>query len=398
MRNLFGPDTVTGYCTNVHAGPTYDQMLENLRTHALPVKRMVSPDEPMGVGLWLTDDAAKQIIEQDRAQELRDWLRIHGLLAYTFNGFPFGDFHQPVVKHLVYQPQWNDEARLKYTINLAAILAQLLPEGVNEGGISTLPIGWRKSVESDSNASFNAAMNLCKLADALTELEERTGKLIHVDLEPEPGCYLDTSDDVVEFFKEELLLVATSEYRVRRYLRICHDICHSAVMFEPQVVALKRYVDAGISVGKVQVSSAVVTPFNRLDDYERIDALKQLRSFAEDRYLHQTVANVSGSTFYSDLPKAIAEFAETPPPQVEWRTHFHVPLYLERFGLLETTQADVIECLTHVRELTDCKHFEAETYAWSVLPKELQEESLAHGIAKELQWLKDQAAVLNPNI
>lgn len=395
MRNLFGPDTITGYCTNVHAGPTFDQMLENLRTHAIPVKRMVSPDEPMGVGLWLTDDAAKQIIEQGRAHELCDWLRIHGLIAYTFNGFPFGDFHQPVVKHLVYQPQWNDDARLNYTINLATILAQLLPEGVNEGGISTLPIGWRKSVESDSNASFNAAMNLCKLADALTELEEKTGKLIHVDIEPEPGCYLDTAEDVVEFFKEELLLVATSEYRVRRYLRICHDICHSAVMFEPQCVALKRYADAGISVGKVQVSSAVRTPFDRLDDYERIDALKQLQGFAEDRYLHQTVANVSGSTFYSDLPDALAEFSETPPPQVEWRTHFHVPLYLERFGLLETTQADVIECLTHVRELTDCKHFEAETYAWSVLPKALQEVSLAHGIAKELQWLKDQAAVLN---
>lgn len=396
MRNLFGPDSITGYCTNVHAGPTYEQMLENLRTHALPVKRMVSPDEPMGVGLWLTDAAATQIIEQDRAYELRDWLGIHGLLAYTFNGFPFGDFHQPVVKHLVYQPQWNDDARLNYTINLARILAKLLPDDMSEGSISTLPIGWRKEVNHDTDASFRSALNLCKLADELTAIEDETGKLIHVDIEPEPGCYLDTAEDVVEFFKEEVLLAAESEYRVRRYLRVCHDICHSAVMFEPQCVALKRYLDAGISVGKVQVSSAVSTPFNRLDVYERIDALKQLQGFAEDRYLHQTVANISGSKFYADLPDAIAEFGETPPPEAEWRTHFHVPLYLERFGYLETTQADVIECLTHVRELTDCKHFEAETYAWSVLPDELQEDSLAHGIAKELQWLKDQAAALKP--
>ncbi len=395
MRDLFGSDSVTGYCTNVHAGPTLNDMLDNLRTHALPVKKKVSPDQPMGVGLWLTDVAAKQVIEQNRVQELWEFLEIHGLMAFTFNGFPFGDFHQPVVKHLVYQPQWNDQARLDYTINLAKILAQLLPDDVHEGSISTLPIGWRKTVEDDANASFHAALNLCKLADVLTELEEQTGKLIHVDLEPEPGCYLDTSDDVVEFFKEELLLAAESEYRVHRYLRVCHDICHSAVMFESQVVALKRYADAGIAVGKVQVSNAVVAPFDRLDDYERIDALQQLKAFAEDRYLHQTVANVSGSKFYSDLPDAVAEYDEKPPPQVEWRTHFHVPLYLERFGLLETTQSEVLECLARVRELTDCNHFEAETYAWDVLPTELQEDTLAHGIARELNWLKEQAARLN---
>jgi len=320
--------------------------------------------------------------------------RNHGLLAYTFNGFPFGDFHQPVVKHLVYQPQWNDTARLEYTLNLARILAALLPDDVNEGGISTLPLGWRTTVQEDTNASFQAALNLVKLADELTTLEEETGKLIHIDIEPEPGCYLDTATDVVEFFKEELLLAATSEYRVLRYLRVCHDICHSAVMFEPQVDALLAYRKAGIAVGKVQISSAIVTPFDRLDDYERIDALKQLKGFSEDRYLHQTVAQVSGSKFYGDLPDALAEYDDAPPPKVQWRTHFHVPLYLEKFGLLETTQSDVIDCLQNIRALTDCKHFEAETYAWSVLPKELQEDTLADGIAKELNWLKGQAAAL----
>jgi hypothetical protein len=40
------------------------------------------------------------------------------------------------------------------------------------------------------------------------------------------------------------------------------------------------------------------------------------------------------------------------------------------------------------------KHWEVETYAWNVLPKELQVPDLAEGIAKELLWVKEQAAKL----
>jgi hypothetical protein len=61
------------------------------------------------------------------------------------NGFPYGDFHEPVVKHKVYQPTWYEPARWKYTLQLAEILNQLLLPGV-EGSISTLPIAWPSKV------------------------------------------------------------------------------------------------------------------------------------------------------------------------------------------------------------------------------------------------------------
>ena len=35
-------------------------------------------------------------------------------------------------------------------------------------------------------------------------------------------------------------------------------------------------------------------------------------------------------------------------------------------------------------------HYEAETYAWGVLPEALQQPDLATGIARELVWLRDQ--------
>ena len=73
--------------------------------------------------------------------------------------------------------------------------------------------------------------------------------------------------------------------------------------------------------------------------------------------------------------------------------HFHVPVFSTGFGLLGTTQADIIECLRTLRRNHDVSHFEVETYAWNVLPDELRAADLATGIASELIWLRDDAAV-----
>ena len=390
MRNLLGPGTIAGYCTNVHAGASYSLTLANLEAYATSIRELVCPDQPMGIGLWLAHDAASQIIGGDHIEAFRDWLFKHDFIAYTLNGFPYGNFHEARVKHNVYHPEWSVPARLEYTRQLADILVHLLPDEDKEGSISTLPIGWRASITSNSDKSFAAAQNLVKLADHLSHIEDTTSKRIHLDLEPERGCYRDTAQDVVDFFKDELFLLG-NEHRLRRHLRVCHDVCHASVMFEPQEQALDTYKKAGIAIGKVQLSSAVRARFDQLDDRDRIDALNQLREFGEDRYLHQTTAHVAGAHMWDDLPIAIDEFDGTPPPGAEWRTHFHVPLFLEKFGLLESTQDDVLRCLKLIRQYSDCKHFEVETYAWSVLPKELKCVDLVEGIAQELKWLKAHA-------
>ena len=95
-----------GYCTNVHAGATLEQTKANLQKYALPVKRIVSPDEPMGIGLWFSRQCVNELFNQGAKglPKLGPWLEDHGLIPFTFNGFPYGDFHQPVVKHRVYEP------------------------------------------------------------------------------------------------------------------------------------------------------------------------------------------------------------------------------------------------------------------------------------------------------
>ena len=390
MHDALGPNTRLGYCTNVHAGATYDQTLANLQRHAVAVKQRVSPDAPMGLGLWLSAQAARQVTAAGRVAELRDWLHDRGLFVFTLNGFPYGDFHDDIVKHRVYSPDWSNPARLEYTLSLARILVELLPEE-GEAGISTLPVGWG-DMQQDANRLETAGAQLTSLVHQLARLELDTGKHIHIDLEPEPGCVFDTSGGAVDFFRQRLLGTA-DDLSVRGYLRICHDVCHAAVMFEPQRDAFMQYQSAGVSVGKVQVSSAIRLPFDDMNAQERDASLAALRPFAEGRYLHQTVVRTDdGQThFYDDLPEALRRAEASDGPRGEWRVHFHVPVHMGRIDALHTTQDEV---RTAIRAATarGVRDFEVETYAWPVLPEALQPAELADGLADELRWVPQHAA------
>jgi hypothetical protein len=277
----------TGYCTNVHAGADLDQVVANLKRFAIPVRQQFCPTEPLGIGLWLSASAARKLISDRRLPELAGWLGQSGLLPFTLNGFPYGDFHRDVVKHQVYLPAWHEKERTEYTRNLAAILHGLLPAGF-EGSISTLPLAWA-TPEPPLEQLQQAATALARLAEHLARFEQETGRLIHIDLEPEPGCILQRSGDVVRFFEHYLLRPGRDEHLLRRHVRVCHDICHAAVMFEEQSDVLERYLSAGIAVGKIQVSSAVALDLDQAGATERAEALRQLAGFDEPRYLHQTV-------------------------------------------------------------------------------------------------------------
>lgn len=312
----------------------------------------------------------------------------------------------------MYRPSWDNLARLDYTRDLAAILFGLLKgrgDGNDSGSISTLPIGWRgDDVDLDV-----AAQMLARLSDELWQYTDHLGYLIHVDLEPEPGCMIDRPTHLGPML-DQVERHAKHKSAVRQQLRVCHDVCHAAVMFDDQAAALEAYREAGIRLGKVQVSSAVRAPFvgggegDQRDERDigagdgsasdGVAILDCLRRFHEPRYLHQTV--IDGDRFYDDLSDALAEAGEHPETiGDEWRVHFHVPIYLDAFGPLRTARDDILAFfkaldLTGYRKRHELAHFEVETYAWDVLPDELKHAELADGIAQEMRWLIDVAAQL----
>lgn len=379
----------TGYCTNVHAGATLEQTQQNLNTHASRVQQILGKEQPLGVGLWLSNSTAQSLVEPGKIDSFSQLLKGNHWIPYTFNGFPFGDFHKSVVKHDVYLPTWWQVERLNYTKNLVTILDQLLEPG-QEGSISTLPIGWGNPVPTDDQWAATT-QNFLALVEHLYQLEQSTGRLIYVCIEPEPGCVLDTTEGVISFFQTHLFPNGDAD-RIRRYLRVCHDVCHAAVMFEDQSNVLQKYADAGISIGKVQISSAIEIRFADLTPEERSQVLADVSEFAEDRYLHQTTSRAADGTltYYEDLPFALESASKAIPESDTWRIHFHMPIYLDQFGLLRTTQSHIHDFLSEIRNYPEIRHFEVETYAWSVLPQELQHNELAEGIAQEIHWLRQQ--------
>lgn len=374
MLEALGPGTRLGYCTNVHAGADLDATLANLAHHAAAVREELGVEE-LGIGLWLSSAAATAALA--RIDEARDRIGAMGLRVFTLNGFPYTDFHGPVVKHRVYEPSWSDVQRRDYTLTLIDVLDKLLPPG-EEGSISTLPVGWPSSPCAPVSIE-RAARFLEDVTRRLAALEARTGRLIHVDLEPEPGCILQRSGDVVRFFEDSLFnRGGEREDDLRRYMRVCHDVCHSAVMFEGQREAMETYRRAGISVGKVQVSSAIAA---------RGPAMAGLRSFIEPRYLHQTCVKGEDGKIraYEDLPVAV-EHERCAGADDEWRVHFHVPVYLDRIDEVRTTRDEIPEAIGLAKDL-GVRHYELETYAWTVLPAGLRRPVLSNGIADELRWV-----------
>lgn len=384
MNNITASKYNLGYCTNVHAGEDLDRYLTSLEKYAVDVKSRMPGEQPLAIGLWLSARTARQILIENRLAEFRAFLESNGLRAFTMNGFPYGNFHADTVKHQVYKPDWTRPQRLDYTADLIRILARLMPED-SQVGISTLPLGWPRR-DFDYK---RAADNLIRIAELLRINELRTGKLIHLDIEPEPGCILSSSGDVVSFFKN-YLLPGRLENDVLRYIRVCHDICHASVIFEDQKTAIRNYVANGIRIGKVHVSSAIEAEVGAENSQLLLD---QLKAFQEDRYLHQTyIKQADRIVQYDDLPKAIGDIDSRTEGTL--RCHFHVPIFIEEFGHLKTTRHEIVDCLQNIYKMSDCRHFEVETYAWTVLPDELKTEDLAQGIARELLWMQERLAEL----
>jgi sugar phosphate isomerase/epimerase len=388
------------YCTNIHPSAGMAEVRANLEAYAAALKARLSPDAPFGVGLRLSGQESLELLEGEALADFKTFLDERGLYVFTMNGFPYGPFHGQPVKAQVHAPDWRDEERVAYTLRLAEILAVLLPEG-GEGGISTSPLSYRGWVDAGDGATWALLTgNVVRVVEALVRLRQTRGRLIHLDIEPEPDGLLQCSDDLARFFTGHLLkegaddLAARLEINVEQarahlkdHVQVCFDTCHVAVMYEAPAQALRTYQAAGLRIGKVQLSSALKLPLPA-DPEARLDVAQALASFVEGTYLHQVIARrQDGRTVqYPDLPPALGHLHD--PAVSEWRVHFHVPVFLERAGLFASTQTETVQTLALLRAQGFTRHLEIETYTWDVLPPELKR-PLLDSIEREYRWVQD---------
>jgi sugar phosphate isomerase/epimerase len=380
------------YCTNIHAGESWPEICASLDAHVPAIKAAVAPDRRLGIGLRLSGEAAAEARRPDALAAFRDRLARLGAYVFTINAFPFGPFHGVRVKEDVYLPDWRDAARVAFTADAAAVLAALLPDDV-EGSISTVP-GAFKPNGATEHAVETMALNMMRAVAELATIEQQTGKRIALALEPEPCCFLETTEESIAFFENVLLRTATldrlgamlgvdriaAEALLRRHLGICYDICHGAVEYEDPVAALRRLQGAGIAVPKVQLSAAIRLPAMTPD------LIAAVMRYNDGVYLHQTIVRGDGGlTRYADLPDAVAAF-HGGRADGEWRVHCHVPVFLADLGEIGSTHADLDAVLGAMRRHHISSHLEVETYTWDVLPDRWRTGSKAADIAREIAF------------
>ncbi len=394
MQTLYGH---LSYCSNIHPGEEWTAHFSVLQSSIPEIKAAVSPEEKMGIGLRLANQASIDLSEKSNFDEFKNWLEANDCYVFTMNGFPYGGFHNVVVKDQVHAPDWTTPERTDYTIRSFGLLAKLLPNNLTEGGISTSPLSyrfWWKTPETLEEATKIATKNIISVVEELIDLKASTGKTLHLDIEPEPDGILENSDEYIAWYKNYLLPMGIEQLSskgfssekaieaIKTHIQLCYDVCHFAVGFEAPQVVIDKLAIEGLKVGKIQISSALKVDFSSNAE----EKLKVIAQYNEPTYLHQVVAQRNDGSFvkFQDLTEAIAGFEENIN---SWRVHFHVPLFLENYGALSSTQSDIVDTINVHKKVPFTNHLEIETYTWGVLPTEFQA-PLNESIIREINWVK----------
>jgi sugar phosphate isomerase/epimerase len=385
------------YSTLVHPGDTWEQMWASLNTYVPKVKARVAGNKAFGVSLRLSADSANTLVNSKTEREkLKKFLGDNDMYLYTVNAFPYGAFKGTTVKEQVYEPDWRSEERTRYTMNVADVLADVCPVGISPS-IQSAPLGFKPRV-TDGSVVESYTEHVMRVVAHLVGLEQRTGRVVTLALEPEPYCFLETTDEAVDYFTKHLysgaaaekvatlahLPISEAHVALRRHLGIVFDICHQALEYENMAESLQKLVDAGIPIFKLQEAAALHVPEVT---QSTVDALKR---YSKTIYLTQTVEKKDGKlTRYLNLEDAFAAWDKAPGPR-EWRTHFHVPVFLDDLGPFRTTRFAIADALAFHKKKPLSRQLEIETYTWDVLPDNLKTGDIVDYVCRELEWVRGQ--------
>jgi hypothetical protein len=288
-------------------------------------------------------------------------------------------------------------------LELAGVLSELLPAGVS-GSISTVPGSYKAWMRTDADRTA-VVENLMSAVRHLAQLRQRTGKEIHLGLEPEPDCFVESTAEAVAFFEEHLLEEGADSLSargrstreeaaadIRRHLGICFDTCHLSLQYEELTRSLTTLRERGIRISKMQISAAPATralPEN----------LESLKALADPVYLHQVKARDRDGRVHSrgDMAGALAESRPSEAMREpesgssagveEWRVHCHVPLYYEGDRALASTASELTPAFFSAARACGVEHFEIETYTFHVLPESVRGTDVVDSLVQEFTWV-----------
>lgn len=318
---------------NPRPAPDLPGVIEQLDTYASAVRARLGVNT-LGVSLWLPPALAATLALDARARaRLRAELDSRGLEVVTLSGVRYDDG----------EPDWSSPARLDYTLDLARILVDLLPDDMVRGAVSTLGFGRRDGWDAGKDRSSTRILG--RLASGLAEVAWQTGRAVRVGFQPEPGYVLDTAANTAA-------ALATVD---RERLGVCLDLASLACTWEHPADALDTLADNGIPVIQVQVAAALEAARPAIAD-------GTLRGYVDSNG-RRPVTTPAGA-YVDDLSGAL----EGGPPG-PWRVRHRVPLHAVPTPPLAATTDVAWAALRHLFRgaypATEYLDVDRENWGWS---------------------------------
>lgn len=283
------------YASAARPARELSDVLAHLDADAAVVRAALEVDM-LSVSPWLPPPLAAALAVDSRGRaRLRAELAARGLEVVTLSGVRYGD------TAAADQPDWSTAERLEYTLDLARILVDLLPDDAVRGSVSTLGVGpradWSPARERD------ATRMLGRLSGGLAEIAWQTGHAVRVGLQPTPGAVMDSVEHSVA------ALARVDKDRVG----VCLDLADLACSWQDPDAVLTRFASAGIGVIKVCIAAAIEVT-------DPAVAAAALHEYIEPDRRH-AVTNPAGG-YAADIPDALSDALPGP-----WRIRYPVPLH-----------------------------------------------------------------------
>jgi sugar phosphate isomerase/epimerase len=148
------------------------------------------------------------------------------------------------------QPGWDQPARREYTLDLARVLVDLLPDETVRGVVGT--IGLAPGDQWDEETAKTGAGILRRLSGGLADIAWQTGRAVRVGFQAASGYALDSPEETVA----ALARVDKERLGVRL------DLGHVTRTWDDPVAGVEALTDAGLSIIEVRLTAA---PGPRLD-------------------------------------------------------------------------------------------------------------------------------------
>jgi sugar phosphate isomerase/epimerase len=282
---------------DVHGTRDLPAVVERIDAYATEVRGRLDAGV-LAVSLWLPPTLAAALAVDGRLRtRLRGELDARGLEVVTLSGMPYagGGGENPVE-----EPDWSDPDRLEYTLDLARVLVDLLPDDAVRGAVTTIGLGRRAGWDDAKEKACGRVLG--RLSAGLAEVAWHTGRAVRVGLQPEPGNVLDATDQTIA------ALAGVGKERIG----ICLDLANLACTWEDPADALDRLTRAGLSVIQVRIAAAVEVP-------APLAAADTLRGYLPAG-ARCPITNAGGA-YLDEMPASADDFPPGP-----WRVRRHVPL------------------------------------------------------------------------